>query len=152
MKTRVSVLDVVVSDGHAVFYRYVKPLVAEAVNVMVARVRILDRFRRAPRDPRFILAEKRLFGELPDRAACGHDFRLLSCAAAFDANVFPNAAGVFPDIRLRDLAFFHNDIPIGIAFTAENMIHVIPVCLIKLKTAVFFYKLNEAFFKHNMSS
>ena len=41
MKTRVSVLDVVVSDGHAVFYRYVKPLVAEAVNVMVARMRII---------------------------------------------------------------------------------------------------------------
>ena len=51
-----------------------------------------------------------------------------------------------------DLAFFHHDVPIGVALAAEYQIHVAPVRLIKLKAAVFFYKLNEAFFKHNMSS
>ena len=64
-------------------------------------------------------------------------------AAAFDVNVFPNAAGVFPDIRLRDLAFFHHDVPIGVALAAEYQIHVAPVRLIKLKAAVFFYKLKK---------
>ena len=71
MKTCVSVLDVVVSDRHAVLHRDIEPLVAEAVHIMVTRMCILNRFRRSPRDPGFILTEIRFLSDFFDRAAGG---------------------------------------------------------------------------------
>ena len=52
------------------------------------------------------------------------------------------------NIRLRDLAFFHHDVPKGVAFAAEDQVHVAPVRLIILKAAVIFDKLYKTFFKH----
>ena len=124
MKARISVLDVVISDSHAVLHRYVETFVAETVYVMIVRMRVLDRLRRAPCDPRFTLHQIRCVCDLLDRASGGHGFCFLSFSAAFGICIFPSAAAVFPNIGFRDLGSFQNDvpIPIGAIFSAEDVI------------------------------
>ena len=117
---------------------------------MIVRMRVLDGFRRAPRDPGLALHQVRFLGDLFDRAAGGHGFCLFGVAAALGVHVFPNAANVFSDIGLRDLAFFHDDVPVGAVFAPKDVVYVVPVGLLIFEAAVFLDELYESFFKHGV--
>ena len=148
MKTGFHVFDVRKSNRDTVFDGNIQRFVAKTVYIVIMGMRILNRTWCTSCDPVLILHQIGFFSNFPDRTAGRHGLRLLAGAAAFDIDIFPGAVTQFSYVGLRDLAFFHDDVPVGAIFAAEDMIDVAAVRLIELKTVVFFYKTDESILRN----